>query len=35
MVFIPKAARRSNVSTSEDFAYLTVYHRRRPLHIGH
>lgn len=35
LVFIPKGARRSIVSTSEDFAYLTVHRRRRPLHIGH
>jgi len=34
LVFIPKGARRSIVSTSEDFAYLTVHHQRRPLHIG-
>jgi quercetin dioxygenase-like cupin family protein len=34
LVFIPKGARRSTVSTSEDFAYLTVHRRRGPLHIG-
>jgi quercetin dioxygenase-like cupin family protein len=34
LVFIPKGARRATVSTSEDFAYLTVHHRRRPLQIG-
>ena len=34
LVFIPKGARRSTVSTSEDFAYLTVHHRRRPLWMG-
>ena len=28
LVFIPKGARRSTVSASEDFAYLTVHHRR-------
>ena len=31
LVFIPKGARRATVSTSEDFAYLTVHRRRRPL----
>jgi quercetin dioxygenase-like cupin family protein len=35
LVFIPKGARRSTVSASEDFAYLTVHRRRRPLQIGH
>lgn len=34
LVFIPKGARRSTVSASEDFAYLTVHRRRRPLQIG-
>ena len=34
LVFIPKGARRSTVSTSEDFAYLTIHRRRGPLHIG-
>ena len=34
LVFIPKGARRSTVSTSEDFAYLTVHRRRGPLQIG-
>jgi quercetin dioxygenase-like cupin family protein len=34
LVFIPKGARRSTVSTSEDFAYLTAHLRRRPLQIG-
>ena len=34
LVFIPKGARRATVSTSEDFAYLTVHRRRRPLQIG-
>jgi quercetin dioxygenase-like cupin family protein len=35
LVFIPKGARRSTVSASEDFAYLTVHRRRRPPQIGH
>jgi quercetin dioxygenase-like cupin family protein len=35
LVFIPKGSRRSTVSASEDFAYLTVHRRRRPLQIGH
>jgi quercetin dioxygenase-like cupin family protein len=34
LVLIPKGARRSTVSASEDFAYLTVHRRRRPLQIG-
>jgi quercetin dioxygenase-like cupin family protein len=34
VVFVPKRARRATVSTSEDFAYLTVHRRRRPLQIG-
>jgi quercetin dioxygenase-like cupin family protein len=34
LVFIPKGARRSTVSTSEDFAYLTIHRRRGPLQIG-
>ena len=34
LVFIPKGARRSTVSASEDFAYLTVHSRRGPLHVG-
>ncbi len=34
LVFIPKGARRSTASTSEDFAYLTAHLRRRPLQIG-
>ena len=34
LVFIPKGAARATVSTSEDFAYLTVHRRRRPLQIG-
>jgi quercetin dioxygenase-like cupin family protein len=35
LVFIPKGARRSTVSASEDFAYLIVHRRRRSLQIGH
>ena len=34
LVFIPKGARRSTVSTSEDLAYLTVHRRRGPPQIG-
>jgi quercetin dioxygenase-like cupin family protein len=34
LVFMPKGARRATVSASEDFAYLTVHRRRRPLQIG-
>src|ERR671910_1512070 len=34
LVFVPKGARRSTVSASEDFAYLTVHHRRGPLQIA-
>jgi quercetin dioxygenase-like cupin family protein len=34
LVFMPKGARRSTVSASEDFAYLTVHRRRGPLRIG-
>ena len=34
LVFIPKGARRSTVSASEDFAYLTVHRRRGPLQIA-
>lgn len=34
LVFMPKGARCSTVSASEDFAYLTVHRRRGPLHIG-
>jgi quercetin dioxygenase-like cupin family protein len=34
LVFIPKGARGSTVSASEDFAYLTVHSRRGPLHVG-
>jgi quercetin dioxygenase-like cupin family protein len=35
LVFIPRGARRSIMSASEDFAYLNVHRRRRPLQIGH
>ena len=31
---VPKGARRSTLSLSEDFAYLTVHRRRGPLRIG-
>ena len=31
---VPKGARRSTRSLSEDFAYLTVHRRRGPLRIG-
>jgi 5-keto 4-deoxyuronate isomerase len=34
LVYISKGARRSTVSASEDFAYLTVHRRRKPLQIG-
>ena len=34
VAFIPKGARRSTKSHSEDFAYLTVHPRRGPLSIG-
>jgi mannose-6-phosphate isomerase-like protein (cupin superfamily) len=34
LVFVPKGARRSIRSASEDFAYLTVHGRRGPLRIG-
>lgn len=34
MTFVPKGARRSTRSTSEDFAYLTVHRRRGPLQVG-
>ena len=33
LVFVPRGARRSIVSASEDFAYLTVHRRRGPLQI--
>jgi quercetin dioxygenase-like cupin family protein len=35
LVFIPKGARRSTMSASEDFVYLTIHRRRRPLQISH
>jgi quercetin dioxygenase-like cupin family protein len=34
VAFVPKGARRSTRSESEDFAYLTVHRRRGPLQIG-
>jgi hypothetical protein len=34
LVFVPKGARRSTRSASEDFAYLTVHRQRGPLRIG-
>ena len=34
LVFVPKGARRSIVSASADFAYLTLHRRRGPLQIG-
>ncbi len=34
MVFVPRGARRSILSASEDFAYLSVHRRRGPLRIG-
>jgi quercetin dioxygenase-like cupin family protein len=34
MVFVPRGARRSVRSASEDFAYLSVHRRRGPLRIG-
>jgi quercetin dioxygenase-like cupin family protein len=34
MTFVPRGARRSTLSTSEDFAYLTVHRRRGPLRVG-
>jgi quercetin dioxygenase-like cupin family protein len=34
MVFVPRGARRSVRSASEDFAYLSVHRRRGPLQIG-
>jgi quercetin dioxygenase-like cupin family protein len=34
LIFVPKGARRSTRSASEDFAYLTVHGRRGPLRIG-
>jgi quercetin dioxygenase-like cupin family protein len=34
LVFVPRGARRSTVSLSDGFAYLTVHRRRGPLKIG-
>jgi quercetin dioxygenase-like cupin family protein len=34
MVFVPRGAKRSVRSASEDFAYLSVHRRRGPLQIG-
>ncbi len=34
MIFVPKSARRSTQSASEDFASLTVHRRRGPLQVG-
>lgn len=34
LAFLPKGARRSTRSNSEDFAYLTVHRRLGPLQIG-
>jgi quercetin dioxygenase-like cupin family protein len=34
MVFVPRGARRSVRSASEEFAYLSVHRRRGPLQIG-
>ncbi len=34
LAFAPNGTRRSTMSTSEDFAYLTVHRRRGPLRIG-
>ena len=34
LVFVPKGARRSTRSASENFAYLTVHKRRGLLQIG-
>lgn len=34
ITFVPKGARRSILSTSGDFAYLSVHRRRGPLRIG-
>jgi quercetin dioxygenase-like cupin family protein len=34
MVFVPHGARRSVLSASGDFAYLSVHRRRGPLQIG-
>lgn len=34
ITFVPKGTRRSTRSASDDFAYLTIHRRRRPLQIG-
>jgi quercetin dioxygenase-like cupin family protein len=34
VALVPKGARRSTMSESRDFAYLTVHRRRGPLRIG-
>jgi len=34
LVFVPKGARRSTRSVTEDFAYLTIHRRWGPLRIG-
>lgn len=34
LVFVPKGARRSIWSSSEDFCYLTVHRRRGPIRLG-
>lgn len=34
VALVPKGARRSIRSASDDFAYLTVHHRRGPLQIS-
>ncbi len=34
LVFVPKGARRSTRSATEDFAYLTVHRRRGPVRLG-
>ena len=34
ITFVPRGARRSTRSASDDFAYLTIHKRRGPLRIG-
>lgn len=34
LVFVPKGARRSTRSATEDFAYLTVHRKRGPVRLG-
>ena len=34
LTFVPRGVRRSTLSLSEDFAYLTVHRRRGPLQVG-